>query len=110
MVAGMLGKHTLDAGFGQFLNILGHVCFKRGAYFAKVDAKGTSQTCPKCGYQTNRDIAAAQVVLQRGYTSDLPPLQPCYQRPTTEPVDEGAVRFKPVGGNGCFRTPRSVCR
>ncbi len=50
-----------------------------------VDAKGTSQTCPQCGthtgiktlaervhkcdscnYQTDRDVAAAQVVMQRG--------------------------------------------
>jgi putative transposase len=88
MSAGMLAKHTLDAGFGQFLNILGHVCFKRDIYFAKVDPNGTSQTCPRCqahagkkelsqrvhkcpecGYQTNRDVAAAQVVLQRGYTA-----------------------------------------
>jgi putative transposase len=85
MSAGMLCKHTLDAGFGQFLNILGHVCFKRGAYFAKLDPNRTSQTCPRCqthtgkkelservhrcpecGYETNRDVAAAQVVLQRG--------------------------------------------
>ncbi|MBL1179293.1 RNA-guided endonuclease InsQ/TnpB family protein [Pantanalinema sp. GBBB05] len=88
MSAGMLCKHTLDAGFGQFLNILSHVCFKRGAYFAKVNPNGTSQTCPRCqthtgkkelsqrvhkcsecGYETNRDVAAAQVVLQRGYTA-----------------------------------------
>ncbi|MEG4148924.1 transposase [Microcoleus sp. Pol12B5] len=88
MSAGMLSKQTLDAGFGQFLNILGHVCFKRGAYFAKVDPNRTSQTCPRCqthtgkkelservhkcqtcGYETNRDVAAAQVVLQRGYTA-----------------------------------------
>ena len=88
MSAGMMSKHTLDAGFGQFLNILGHVCFKRGAYFASVNPNGTSQTCPRCqthtgkkelservhrcqtcGYETNRDVAAAQVVLQRGYTA-----------------------------------------
>jgi putative transposase len=87
--AGMLCQHTLDAGFGQFLSILEHVSFKRGAYFAKVDPNGTSQTCPRCqthtgkkelsqrvhkcsecGYQTNRDVAAAQVVLQRGYTAE----------------------------------------
>ena len=54
MAAGMLGKHTLDAGFGQFLNILGHVCFKRGAYFAQVDPNGTSQTCPKCQTHTGK--------------------------------------------------------
>ena len=46
MSAGMMSKHTLDAGFGQFLNILSHVCFKRGAYFAKVNPNGTSQTSP----------------------------------------------------------------
>ncbi len=88
MSAGMLCKHTLDAGFGQFLNILSHVCFKRDVYFAKVDAANTSQTCPncqthtgkkelsqrvhkcpECGYETDRDVAAAQVVLQRGHTA-----------------------------------------
>jgi putative transposase len=88
MSAGMLCKHTLDAGFGQFLSILSHVSFKRGVYFAKVDPNGTSQTCPRCqtytgkkelsqrvhkckmcGYETNRDVASAQVVLQRGYTA-----------------------------------------
>ena len=88
MSAGMLCKHTLDAGFGQFLNILDQVCFKRGAYYALVNANGTSQTCPncqthtgkkelservhkcpECGYQTNRDVAAAQVVMQCGYTA-----------------------------------------
>lgn len=81
---GMLSKHTLDAGWGQFLNILGWVCWKRGVYFAKVDANNTSQTCPNCythtpkdlsmrvhhcincGYITDRDVAAAQVVEQRG--------------------------------------------
>jgi putative transposase len=82
---GMLGKHCLDAGFGQFFNILEQTCFKRGVYFQKVDAKKTSQICPNCGtetgkkelskrthscsncgYTTDRDVAAAQVVLIRG--------------------------------------------
>ncbi|MBD2529758.1 transposase [Nostoc flagelliforme FACHB-838] len=82
---GMLGKHCLDAGFGQFFSILEQTCFKRDVYFQKVDARKTSQTCPNCrvetgkkklserthicsncGYTTHRDIAAAQVVLQRG--------------------------------------------
>jgi putative transposase len=83
--AGMLGKHCLDAGFEQFFNILEQTCFKRGVYFQKVDAKKTSQICPNClnetgkkelsepthschncGYTTDRDVAAAQVVLKRG--------------------------------------------
>lgn len=85
LAAGMLGKHTLDAGWGQFLQILEFVAWKRGVYFAKVDAKGTSQTCPECGthtgkktlaerwhkcdecgYECDRDVAAAQVVVKRG--------------------------------------------
>ncbi|WP_414622727.1 RNA-guided endonuclease InsQ/TnpB family protein [Calothrix sp. CCY 0018] len=82
---GMLEKHCLDAGFGQFFNILEQICFKRGVYFQKVEARKTSQICPNCqhetgkktlservhkcdncGYQTDRDVAAAQVVLIRG--------------------------------------------
>jgi putative transposase len=81
----MLGKHCLDAGFGQFFNILEQNCFKRGVYFQKVDANKTSQICPNClnetgkkelservhschhyAYTTDRDVAAAQVVLKRG--------------------------------------------
>lgn len=85
MSRGMLCKHTLDAGFGQFLNILKWVAFKRGVYFAKVDANYTSQICPECGthtgkkdlservhhcpecgYTADRDVAAAQVIKARG--------------------------------------------
>jgi putative transposase len=85
MSKGMLCKHTLDAGFGQFLSILEYVCFKRNVAFLKVDPNGTSQicpscqthtgkkplsvrvhSCPECGYETDRDVAAAQVVAQRG--------------------------------------------
>lgn len=88
MSRGMLRKHTLDAGFGQFLNILEFVCHKRGVYFERVDPNYTSQTCPRCqtltgkkllservhscsecGYITDRDVAAAQVVMQRGINS-----------------------------------------
>lgn len=88
MSKGMLRKHTLDAGFGQFLSILEFVCHKRGVYFEKVDPNLTSQTCPmcqtltgkkllservhscsECGYTTDRDVAAAQVVMQRGLNS-----------------------------------------
>ncbi|WP_332960752.1 zinc ribbon domain-containing protein [Microcoleus sp. AR_TQ3_B6] len=80
----MLGKHCIDAGFGQFFNILEPTCFKRGVFFQKVDAKKTSPICPNClnetskkelservlschhcGYTTDRDGAAAQVVLKR---------------------------------------------
>ena len=85
MAKGMLGKHTLDAGFGQFCSILKWICWKRGVYFAEVDHRGTSQECPECGtytgkkglaqrvhtcsscgYITDRDVASAQVICSRG--------------------------------------------
>jgi putative transposase len=85
---GMLSKHSADAGFGQFVNILEWVCFLRNVYFAKVNKNGTSQTCPncgahtgkkaldirvhhcnECGYTTTRDVAASQEVRNRGITA-----------------------------------------
>ncbi|MFK8184473.1 MAG: RNA-guided endonuclease InsQ/TnpB family protein [Phormidesmis sp.] len=85
MAKGMLGKHTLDAGLGQFVNqVLPWVCFKRGVFYGKVDPRGTSQECPDCGETVRkdlsvrvhrcgecgsikpRDIAAAQVINARG--------------------------------------------
>ncbi len=82
---GMLSKHSADSGFGQFVNILQWVCFKRGVFFAKVDKNYTSQQCPECGthtgkkelgerihscpvclYTVSRDVAAAQVIRNRG--------------------------------------------
>ncbi len=82
---GMFSKHTLDAGFGQFINILQWVCWKRGVYFANVNKDYTSQVCPQCdahtgkknlservhacpecGYKVHRDVAAAQIVRNRG--------------------------------------------
>jgi putative transposase len=85
LAKGMLGKHTLDAGLGQFTyQILPWVCFKRDVYYGKVDARGTSQECPDCGAEVKkdlstrihhcyncgsvkpRDVAAAQVICTRG--------------------------------------------
>ncbi|QDZ40308.1 transposase [Euhalothece natronophila Z-M001] len=86
---GMLSKHAADAGFGQFVNILEWVCWKRDVYFAKVDKDGTSQECsqcgahtgkktldvrvhhcPECGYIGSRDVVSAEVIRDRGL-SDL---------------------------------------
>jgi putative transposase len=87
---GMFCKHTLDAGFGQFFTILSYVAWKRGKYFGKVNKDGTSQicpncdahtgnkalyirihSCPECGYTVNRDVAAAQVIRNRGVNEAL---------------------------------------
>ena len=85
---GMFRKHTLDASFGQFLSILQWVAWRRGVFFAKVNKDYTSQQCPECGtytgkkeldkrihscpacnYTCNRDVAAAQVVRNRGVSA-----------------------------------------
>jgi putative transposase len=84
MAKGMLGKHTLDASFGQFRMILEYVGKKRDVFVGRVDHRGTSQTCPncrtevrkgigdryhtctQCGYEEDRDIASAQEICNRG--------------------------------------------
>ncbi len=88
MAKGFLGKHTLDAAFGQFRQILKYVGKRRGVFVDEVDHRGTSQVCPncrsevrkelkdryhvcyECGYGVNesvdRDIASAQEICNRG--------------------------------------------
>jgi len=78
-----LARAVLDAGWGQFLQILKHKAESAGVEVVEVNARGTSQTCPKCGavakkilkqrqhicscgYTAHRDHAAAQVILSRG--------------------------------------------
>ena len=85
---GLFAKQSLDMGLGNFFNILQYVCSITDTYFAKVDKNYTSQTCPncgthtgkkdlsvrthqcfECGYEIDRDVAAAQVVKNRGLTA-----------------------------------------
>lgn len=84
MAKGMLGKHTIDASFGKFRDILEYVAKKRDVFVGRVDHRGTSQTCPNCrsevrkdlsvrmsnckscGYVVDRDIASAQEICNRG--------------------------------------------
>ncbi|MDY7012461.1 MAG: transposase [Cyanobacteriota bacterium] len=84
MAKGFLGKHTIDASFGQFRTILKYVGKRRNVFIGEVDHKGSSQTCPNCRitvrkdlsdrlhscpeclYEVDRDIAAAQELCNRG--------------------------------------------
>ncbi|PSO50449.1 MAG: transposase [Cyanobacteria bacterium SW_9_44_58] len=84
MAKGFLGKHSLDAGFGQFRTILNFVGGKRDVFVGEVDHRGTSQTCPNCRitvkkklsdrkhscpeclYEVDRDVASAQEICNRG--------------------------------------------
>lgn len=125
LAAGLLGKHCLDAGWGAFLSSLEWVCRKRGVYFAQVDGRGTSQTCPQCethtgrkplglrvheclhcGYTTDRDVAAAQVVLSRGLgvagraLGQRPATTLDATRPTNGSAAVGQTVKKPVEASG----------
>ena len=84
MAKGMLGKHTIDASFGQLRTILEYVAKKRDVFVGRVDHRGTSQTCPncrssvrkdlsvrlhechECSYVVDRDIASGQEICNRG--------------------------------------------
>ncbi len=90
MAKGFLGKHTIDAAFGQFRSILKYVGKRRNVFVDEVDHRGSSQTCPncrlevrkelservhscpECGYQVDRDIASAQELLLRGIEKLIP--------------------------------------
>ncbi|MBD0347050.1 MAG: transposase [Coleofasciculus sp. Co-bin14] len=123
MSRGMLRKHTLDAAFGQFLTRLEWVAKKHQILFARVNPDGTSQTCPKCnthtgkkelservhkcdvcGYETDRDHAASEVIRLRGldnlstqghcgienaYAVGLPGIDENQSRSETKPFRKG---------------------
>jgi putative transposase len=122
---GMFGKHMLDAAFGQFRTIVKYVCSKRGKFFSEVDARGTSQQCPecsgevkkdlsvrihdclRCGYRTDRDIAASQNIRNRGIIAistvgqtgmetacadDLPGIEATQSRQVSQPSYRGKTR------------------
>jgi len=129
MSKGMLCKHTLDAGFGQFLGILSWVCWKRGVYFGKVDPNGTSQTCPRCHahvakdlsvrvhdcpecrYTTDRDVAAAQVLVSRGASfvgEDSPTNVACISA-VGHTVDKLPAEMRDGGGNDSSRHSLGMC-
>jgi putative transposase len=68
---GMFGKPMLDAAFGQFRTIVKYVCWKRGKFFGEVDARGTSQECPECGGEVKKDLSVrVHSCLRCGYTTD----------------------------------------
>lgn len=125
----MLSKHTLDAGFGQFISILQWVCWKRRVYFSKVNKDYTSQVCPQCdthtglkelsdrihacnecGYTTSRDIAAAQVIRNRGINKAFSGQMLCPEtsRALGRSVDENVCGDGLTGaGNSLVKNQRS---
>ena len=79
-----VSKSMGDAGWSQFLFMLSYKAERAGGKFVQVDCAGSSQECPVCGsdvrkklservhrcgvcgYVVNRDVAAAQVIENRG--------------------------------------------
>ncbi len=79
---GVLARDVNEAGWGQFIQILCDKAEGAGRRVVKVDPRYTSQTCPECGqvakkllsqrvhscdcgFEANRDVAAARVILHR---------------------------------------------
>lgn len=64
-----LNKCILDAGWGQFLNILVGKAEKAGRRTVAVEARNTSRMCPGCGYvaEGNRVTQAEFVCCRCGY-------------------------------------------
>lgn len=56
MAKGMLGKHTIEASFGQLRSILEYVATKRDVFVARVNHRGTSQVCPNCRTEVRKDL------------------------------------------------------
>jgi putative transposase len=73
MAKGFLGKHTLDAGFGQFRSILKQVGKKRNVFVGEVDHRGTSQICPNCRSEARKELSDRYHVCPLcGYGVDIP--------------------------------------
>lgn len=88
LARGMLAKHVNDAAWSLLTGMLAYKAESAGCEIVKVDARGTSQTCPQCrtiavktlatrthrcecGCTLDRDVAAAIVIHQRAF--GLPP-------------------------------------
>lgn len=89
LAAGMLAKSVSDAAWGYFLHWLDCKAEEAGRRVGKVDACGTSQTCPRCGavkakslsermhrcdvcgLVIDRDVASGQVIKIRGLGTSL---------------------------------------
>src|SRR5262249_14279125 len=84
LARGMLAKHVADASWAQLAAMLDYKAASAGVKFVRVDPRGTSQQCPRCGQvaakalderrhrcdcgaDIDRDVAAAMVVHFRAF-------------------------------------------
>lgn len=57
LAGGMLAKHVQDAGWAQFISILADKAECAGRELIKVDPRGTSQECSRCGALVPKALA-----------------------------------------------------
>ena len=106
-----VSKSMADAAWAQFLMMLDYKAASAGSQVIGVDPNGTSQLCPRCGcavakslsdrwhicphcgYVAPRDVASAQVILNRGRARTGPPRKE-FPRGTMRLVTPGSVRSR----------------
>jgi putative transposase len=94
LAKGMLARDVHGAGWSAFIDALANAAARACRKLVKVDPRRTSQTCPicgrikpktlserihrcDCGYTADRDVAAAQIILNKavvGLGLDKPPV------------------------------------
>jgi putative transposase len=57
LAGGMLAKHVLDCGWGSFLSKLAYKAESAGRTLVKVNPRGTSQRCSRCGRQVFKKLS-----------------------------------------------------
>lgn len=73
MAKGFLGKHTIDASFGQLRSILEYVATKRNVFVGRVDHRGTSQICSNCRSEVRKELSDRYHVCHEcGYGVEIP--------------------------------------
>jgi len=57
LASGMLAKSVADVGWSSFLNMLAYKAESAGRQLVRVDPRGTSQRCPKCGKKAPKKLS-----------------------------------------------------
>lgn len=70
LARGIFSRESQDAGWATFIELLAEKAAKAGRTLVKVDARGTSQTCPECGTVAFKALSERVHSCQCGCTGD----------------------------------------